>query len=189
MEFTKIRDNIKLVCNNCNHIFEVSAYNLINIHRYKYCPKCNANIMNKHKDNYYDDLMILLKDKYQDKYDGILVPKIVPKLGTKVKLICKSCHNIFEKSFDSLKNKKHKNGLCPHCESYNNRMSESIFWTKLKEIHEDYYDYSKVEYKGLDQKITLICNHCHKEFETLAINALNTNPKYCPHCKPNNKTW
>lgn len=49
----------------------------------------------------------------------------------------------------------------------NKRYTNEEFIEKCKLIHKDYYDYSKVEYKGNKSKVKIICPE-HGEFEQLA---------------------
>lgn len=60
------------------------------------------------------------------------------------------------------------------------RYTNEEFIKMLKEIYGDEYDYSKVNYKGSQYKITLICPK-HGEFERIA-NELINKKRGCPHC-------
>lgn len=57
---------------------------------------------------------------------------------------------------------------CPKCANEhrndNKRMSTEEFIKRAKYIHGNKYDYSKVNYKNLESKITIICPE-HGEFE------------------------
>lgn len=63
------------------------------------------------------------------------------------------------------------------------KLTTQEFIEKARQIHEDKYDYSKVEYKGMTQKITIICPK-HGEFEQRAGDHINKGSN-CPKCSKN----
>jgi hypothetical protein len=99
-----------------------------------------------------------------DKYDYSLVNYI--NLRTKVIIICKE-HGKFEQTPD-----KHfiKRG-CPNCGG-TKKLTLSNFIKRAKEKHNNYYDYSLVEYKNSQNKIKILCPK-HGEFEQLPSVHLN----------------
>jgi hypothetical protein len=112
--------------------------------------------------------------KHGDKYDYSLI-EYANKIS-KVKIIC-SEHGIFEQRPDS-----HLSGCgCQKCSGIYKPSTEE-FVIKAKEIHGNKYDYSLVDYKKSNDKITIICP-THGNFETTPNNHLNG--KDCPNCKGN----
>ena len=94
-----------------------------------------------------------------DNYDYSLVE--YKNARTKVKIIC-DIHGVFEQTPD-----KHlRNQGCPKCKGTIKLVDEE-FIKKSKEIHGNKYDYSKLEYKGITKKVTLICKK-HGIFEQIA---------------------
>ena len=82
---------------------------------------------------------------------------------TNVTIIC-PIHGEFEQT-----PRKHLIGHgCQKCgvekSSKNQGFTNESFIEKAKQIHGNKYDYSKVDYKGYDEPITIIC-HVHGEFE------------------------
>ncbi len=67
---------------------------------------------------------------------------------------------------------------CPKCVS-NQQMSEEDFINKAIIVHGKEYDYSKVRYKKVKEKVIIICRR-HGEFSQKADNHLCG--KGCPHC-------
>lgn len=63
--------------------------------------------------------------------------------------------------------------------TYKKHTTEDIL-NKIKEIHADKYDYSKVVFNGWQTKIKLICP-THGEFELTPVNVIY-NKRGCPHC-------
>jgi len=93
------------------------------------------------------------KKIHGDKYDYSLVDYINSK--TKIKIICKK-HGIFEQKCVC-----HTLGQgCPKCTGRNKTTKEFI--KEAKQIHDDKYDYSLVNYVGSKIKIKILCK-LHKE--------------------------
>ena len=91
----------------------------------------------------------------------------------KVCIICPE-HGEFWQRADS-----HLSGIgCPKCSKKYKYITEE-FIEKAKEIHGDKYDYTKTQYKGGRQKISIICPE-HGEFWKLPYEHLNG--KGCPKC-------
>jgi len=113
------------------------------------------------------------KKIYGDKYDYSLVD--YKNNYTKIKIICKK-HGIFEQTPHS-----HFNSSgCRYCVIDNNRLSINEFIKKSKDIHNNKYDYSLVDYINNHTKIKIICEK-HGIFEQTPINHLNG--KGCSSCK------
>ena len=112
------------------------------------------------------------KEKHGDKYDYSLVEYINGKI--KVKIICKK-HGIFEQTPC-----KHLIGDgCSSC-SGNKKMTTLEFIEKSKKIHGNKYNYSLVEYIGLETKVKIICP-IHGIFEQSAHNHINKK-RGCSKC-------
>lgn len=67
---------------------------------------------------------------------------------------------------------------CPYCAG--KYMNTNRFIEKAKEIHIDFFDYSKAEYKNNHTKVCVICPE-HGEFYVTPNNFLNG--RGCPKCK------
>lgn len=59
-----------------------------------------------------------------------------------------------------------RGGGCPACAG-NKRFDTTTYLERCQEIHGDLYDYSKTEFKGRNEPVTIICKD-HGPFETLA---------------------
>ena len=68
---------------------------------------------------------------------------------------------------------------CPTCGG-NQKLTTEEFIKRAKEVHGDKYDYSKVDFKGTDKKVCIICPK-HGEFWQFANGHLIG--RGCPHCK------
>ena len=107
------------------------------------------------------------KKIHGDKYDYSLVDYEDTK--TKIKIIC-SKHGVFEQT-----PKSHLEGCnCPKC----NIITNEIFIKRSKEIHNNKYDYSLVDYKNNNTKIKITCPE-HGLFEQTPIDHYKGE---CPKC-------
>jgi len=122
------------------------------------------------------DLIPLFKQTHGNKYDYSLTE--YKKWNIKIKIICTE-HGIFEQLAY-----QHKKGQgCKKCANEklkNDRLfNNKIFIKKAKKIHSNKYDYSLVEYKGMLEKVKIICTE-HGIFEVVPNNHLNGNN--CTKC-------
>ena len=109
--------------------------------------------------------------KHENKYDYSKVEYINNK--EKIKIIC-PIHNEFIQTPND-----HLNGCgCPICGS--NKLNTLKFIEKAECIHENKYDYSKVEYIHSKNKVKIICPE-HGEFIQIPNHHLNG--AGCPICK------
>lgn len=72
-------------------------------------------------------------------------------------------------------------GLCPEC-SCRKPITTEGFIAKAREVWGDKYDYSKVDYKGPWEEVTIICKKHNYEFRQKAYSHLK-NYEGCPECK------
>ena len=96
------------------------------------------------------------REVHGDRYDYSKVEYKNAK--TKVKIIC-PIHGVFEQSPDA-----HLHGQgCQDCGYDSNKLNQESFIEKAKEKHNDFYDYSKVDFKDKNDKVCIICPR-HGEF-------------------------
>ena len=98
---------------------------------------------------------------------------------TKVKIIC-PIHGIFKQTPNS-----HLNGRgCPKCRYIKSgdkqRLTTEQFIEKVKDVHNDKYNYFLIEYKNVKTKVKIICP-THGVFEQTPGSHLNG--QGCPKCK------
>lgn len=107
-----------------------------------------------------------LKDKFGDSLD--YSKTVFVNWRTKVTIICHvhGERTVNPKSF--VKQKHH----CVQCFQESRRTDPEEFIRKANEIHKNRYDYSKVDYKGSFEKITIICP-IHGEFKKAPYSHLN----------------
>jgi very-short-patch-repair endonuclease len=166
IEYKGNRINVKIICKE-HGIFEQRPSN--HIFNKQGCPKCYGN-----KKIAIDDFINRAKEIHNDKYDYSLVNYI--NNFTKIKIICPE-HGIFEQ-----KPNNHiiqKRG-CLKCSGKNTKTTEE-FVSFSKDVHDDLYDYSLVQYISGNKKVKIICKK-HGIFEQKPD--LHTNRRQgCPKCR------
>ena len=126
--------------------------------------------MSKRKSN--DEFIREAQSIHHNKYDYSKVEYTNNK--TKVCIVCPEHGEFWQTPSDHLNGKG-----CPQCAG-NIRCDKDVFIEKAKHIHNDRYDYSKVEYVNAHTKVCIICPE-HGEFWQTPNNHLNGNG--CPLCK------
>ena len=126
--------------------------------------------MSKRKSN--DEFIREARLIHHNRYDYSKVEYASNK--TKVCIICPEHGEFWQAPSDHLNGKG-----CPQCAG-NVRHDKDTFVEKAKHIHNDRYDYSKVEYVNAHTKVCIICPE-HGEFWQTPNNHLNGNG--CPLCK------
>ena len=111
------------------------------------------------------------REVHGDKYDYSLVD--YKNMTTKIKIIC-PVHGVFEQ-----RPSDHLRGDCIFCAG-KNKLTTEEFIKRAKEVHGDKYDYSLVEYKGIYEKVKIICP-VHGVFEQSPNKHLNAKHR-CPIC-------
>jgi len=138
------------------------------------CPKCSKNYKLTHE-NFIENA----KKIHGNKYDYSKVDYL--NSNTKVIIICK-IHGEFEQNPHSHIGKQ-KHG-CPKC-SKNCKLTIKEFIEKAKIIHGTKYDYSKVKYDNINNKIMISCNE-HGNFNISASHHIYSLTG-CPKCSKCNK--
>ena len=126
--------------------------------------------MSKKKSN--DEFIREVQLIHHNRYDYSKLEYVNNK--TKVCIICPDHGEFWQIPSDHLNGKG-----CPQCAG-NVRYNKDTFVEKAKIIHNDRYDYSKVQYVNAHTKVCIICPE-HGEFWQTPNNHLNGNG--CPLCK------
>ena len=160
-----INSNIKIRIKCDNHgYFELTP----KAHMTRGCPKCSGNC--KLTTEGFTLMSIKIHGK---RYDYSLVDYKNNK--TNVKIICRE-HGIFEQ-MPCVHLKKHG---CPKCFHPKKYTQEEII-KKFKDVHNEDYDYSLVDYVNVRKNVKIICKK-HDVFNMKPDS--HYNKKYgCPFCK------
>lgn len=164
VEYKNNKTKVVIICKDHGE-FEQKPNNHLNG---QHCPKCNGRIK-KTKEEFIKES----KKIFGDYYDYSKVKYINNK--TNIIIICPK-HGEFKQRPDNHFNHKIP---CKKCDSENRILEENTIIKRLKEIHNNYYDYSKLNYKGQNLKGTIICPK-HGEFNQTILSHLNGTG--CPKC-------
>ena len=130
------------------------------------CPKCSSTAKLS-----TEEFVNMAKKIHNDRYDYSKVNYI--NCQTKVCIICPEHGEFWQKPIYHL-----SGGGCNRC--YGNcRKTTEEFIEQSKKIHNNKYDYSKVEYKNNSTKVCIICKK-HGEFWQIPTSHLNG--EGCPMC-------
>ena len=166
VKYISSHDKVKILCNSHGE-FEQSPTNHLAGNG---CPKCVG------RNKTTKDFIKESKSVHGDKYDYSLVKYIRNKAN--VSIIC-NIHGSFKQNPS---NHLAGNG-CPKCVGKNKTIED--FLKDCKEIHNDRYDYSLVEYVNTNTKVKIICD-VHGVFEARVSHHLAGGG--CPKCVGKNKT-
>ena len=158
--------NVTIICPEHGE-FEQKPY--VHIGQKSGCPRCSRPNTKLNTNEFITKALEVHGNKYN-------YSKVVYKnYKTKVLIICPE-HGEFEQ----IPNVHLSGSGCPRCYSENRYLIKEQFITKSREVHGNKYDYSKVEYKNFNTKVTIICP-IHGEFQQRPNDHLNG--KYgCPKC-------
>ena len=140
------------------------------------CPKCGY----KRQGGEYtqENIIKLARKVHGDEYDYSKLK--YQGMHEKIIIICPK-HGEFRQSVTL---HIHNKAGCPQCAveelSKNKVLGQTKVIEQFREIHGDFYDYSKVEYKGSFEKVTIICPK-HGEFKQTPFT--HKSGHGCPQCK------
>ncbi len=125
------------------------------------CNKCGQIRSNEKQTRSGDDFIRKVKEVHGDKYD--FSKTNYTKALDKVIVTCPK-HGDFQLRADHLLRGQGCRECAHELVGQKNSLTQDEFLVKAKKIHGDKYDYSKVEYSGINNPITIICP-IHGEFE------------------------
>lgn len=115
------------------------------------------------------------KEAHGARYDYSLIKKIKNN-RQKLPIICKK-HGVFMQSAHAHLDAK---SGCPYCKHPSLPVPLEDFIRRAREKHGEKYDYSKVSYEKLTNKVIITCRDCGYQFLQSAANHLRG--AGCPHC-------
>jgi very-short-patch-repair endonuclease len=174
--YVDAKSNVIIVCNGCKTKF----FQKPNGHLYGYgCRTCANKLMSEIKRKYTTSTIIeKAKEIHGDKYDYSKVE--YTGVDNNIIIICNTCKTEFTQSPYCHINRNQGCKKCSVITSGINRMiTKDEIIKKAKELHGDRYDYSKVEYYGIYNKIIILCRQ-HGQFEQSAN--VHIRGGGCPMC-------
>jgi len=140
VEYKNTDTKVKIKC-KIHGIFEQKPDNHKQGHG---CPECGGHML-----KIQEHIIKEFKEVHGNKYDYSLVKYKNAK--TKIKIKCKQGH-----TFEQLPGCHKKGYNCPVCSCHIQKTQEQVI-KQFREIHGDKYDYSLVEYIGVDFKVKIKC--------------------------------
>jgi hypothetical protein len=122
----------------------------------------------------FGDFIKIANKKHNNKY----LYKNYKSLKNRVTITC-----LIHGDFNQMAYKHLLGNKCPKCANESSRLNPSDFINRSKDIHENKYDYSKVEYINHSTKVTIICPK-HGEFKQTPNNHM-IQKKGCSKCSKN----
>ena len=170
--YTKMVNKVEIICPEHGSFYQTPHGHL----KGQGCGKCGIASRAKKRTSTSDKFIKKAKEIHGEKYDYSKVEYVNSQI--KVVIICPVHGEFYQKP------NSHLNGEgCIECARDGFRekfaMSKDEFIKRSQEIHNDKYDYSKVEYVNNNTKVCIICPE-HGEFYQIPMSHLKGNR--CPEC-------
>lgn len=162
--YINTKSKVELYCNDCKKYFCRRAKDII----YGLgCSLCGINKRNKTNSLGREQIINQAESVYgKNRYD--YSEAIAINSRQKIKIKCLKCDQIFYKS---VHNHIYDNQGCPLCAKEEQKMKVSLsqeeFIRRVKEIHEDRFDFSSVNYINNNTKVKVWCKSCFEFFYIL----------------------
>lgn len=162
VEYKNANTKVTIICPIQEHgLFEQTPDNHLHNHG---CRKCSVNINSKKLSFTAEEFIEKAKEVHNNKYGYDKVTYINAK--TPVLIYCPDHNGYFEQTPDS-----HLSGHgCNIC-CDNIKLTTEEFVKRANLVHNNKYGYDKAEYKGANEKVTILCP-THGYFEQKASNHL-----------------
>ena len=168
VEYKGVHEKVCIICPEHGEFWQEAGHHL----RGANCPECSKKLSTIKKSTTQEDFLKTIGKIYGDKYD---FSKINYKNAyTKVCVICPKHGEYWTEPTNLL-----KGCGCRKCYNESLRLTNDKFLEKAREIHGDKYDYSKVEYKGYNEKVCIICPEHGEFWQTPAHHLKGCGCQYC----------
>ena len=173
-EYVNATTKVKIICPK-HGIFEMTPHNHLNGQG---CPICGKENKTKTTEQFINEAKLV----HNNKYNYSLVD--YKNNNTKVKIIC-PIHGIFEQlprchlSGDGCFKCMIENNTKLHADKYRKTTEEFII--EANKVHNNFYDYSLVNYKSGQEKVKIICP-IHGVFEQTPSHHIFCKTG-CPNCR------
>lgn len=168
VEYKGNRIKVKIICKDCEQIFETTPFSHITMK--SRCTYCYGNIK-KTTEQFIQEA----KGVHGDNYNYSLVKYEGNK--NDVEIICNECNvHFYQRPFNHIVLCQG----CPICYGTPKKTTEQ-FIQEAKAIHGDKYDYKLVNYETTDAKVQIVCKECNVVFNQTPY--VHINARYgCPTC-------
>ena len=137
------------------------------------CPKCSNENKVKRVCNSKEWFIERATLVHGDKYD--YSKTIFSGVNNPVLITCKKHGDFYQSGGTHL-----RGSGCPLCAKENKKMTTEEYVRRCAQVHNHKYDYSLVEYRDIQERVTIICP-IHGAFEQIANSHLRG--QGCPKCK------
>jgi hypothetical protein len=175
VNYIGMHDKITIICPEHGEFKQEPSSHL---HNGSGCSKCGDILRGLSRRNTQDEFIEKAKAIHGDKYDYSKVNYVT--VHDKITIICREHGEFLQDPSNHL-----VGAQCPKCSHRSFKYSQEEFLDKIKAIHGNKYDYSKVNYVDCKTKIIIICRE-HGEWLQSPESHLNGNG--CPKCMGRNKT-
>ena len=151
VEYTKYHNKVCIICPEHGEFWQDASGHLSG----HSCPKCSTIEVHHNQSNKKEGFIQKAKETHSDKYDYSKVEYV--NNHTKVCIICPEHGEFWQKPIHHTQGKG-----CPYCGG-TKKLTTEEFIKKANEIHNERYDYSKINYKTSETKVCIICPE-HGEF-------------------------
>jgi len=186
VEYVNAKTKVSIICSSIDEITGEKHNEFWQIpysHLQGYnCPKCRGQM---NQELFIKRAQVI----HNNKYDYSKVEYV--KSRSKVAIICNEIDEITGEKHNEFWQLPHthlKGASCPKCTGH--FMDQEFFIKRASVIHNNKYDYSKVEYKSAKENVCIICPE-HREFlQTPDTHLRGANCNKCSNVyKPNTNEW
>ena len=189
--YTRAKDQVKLTCNTCKHVFHQVAYHHTSGSG---CPKCAQKKNGERIAGIWKDIpketlglegfIERANKRYDNKYD--YSKAVYVNMNTHVTIICPK-HKEFRQTPLTHLNMEYG---CPKCAyeivAKKNKLTTEEFIRRANKTHNNRYSYENAVYLGAQHKVTITCpNPEHGDFDQRAN--VHIHGQGCPKCANENK--
>ena len=169
-EFVNMQTKGIVTCNKCSNEWLVVP--AVHISYQTHCPMCSK----KNKQMSLEEFKVKAIELHKDKFDYSLIDELPNGASSKISIRCIEHNLIFKQSIRS-----HLEGrdTCKDCLSIKFKKTNKECFEELKTIpNYEKINFTKFEYKGDRNKITITCNDCNID-KTILYTTLKNNGFYC----------
>lgn len=180
VKYVKMHDHIEIGCPTHGYFWQKPMSHVAG----QGCGKCGTTKASSAQTNDTNYFIQKAKEIHGDRYDYSMV--VYERSKHKVEIVCRK-HGSFLQTPNS-----HLCGRgCPGCKSDSVARSilhaPDIFLGRAEDVHGEKYDYSRVNYKGVDKKVEIICAD-HGSFWQTPSSHIRMSAG-CPLCSRRDAGW
>ena len=169
-EFVNMQTKGIVTCNQCSNEWLVAPS--VHISYQTHCPMCSK----KNKQMSLEEFKAKAIELHKDKFDYSLINELPKGASFKISIRCIEHNLIFKQS---IRSHLECRDTCKDCLSIKFRKTNEECIDELKIIpNYEKINFTKFEYKGDRNKITITCNNCNTD-KTVLYTTLKNNGFYC----------